>query len=221
MNHALSYNYRMTKNTVLFDLDGTILDSVPWMIMALNKLAPSFGKKPVTNEEYELLRSSTIGELLKKFDMPFYQVPIILFRAQREVFRDLDKMDLCFGMDKALHQLKKKGYRMGVISSSPQDNIDFIIKKFRLDMFEFAHSEINIFGKANAMENVLSKYHIDRDKAIYIGDEIRDIEASNKAGIDIISVTWGFNNYEGLTMHGARNIATTADELLDTVYDFG
>jgi phosphoglycolate phosphatase len=191
------------------------------MLMALNKLAPSFGKKPVTNEEFELLRSSTITELLKKFDMPFYQVPIILLQTRREVMHDLDKMDLCFGMDKVLRELKSKGYRMGIISSSPQKNIQFILDKFHLDMFEFVHSELNIFGKAGAMEHVFDKYKIDRQKAVYVGDEIRDIEASAKAGIDIISVTWGMNNYEGLTLHGAKYLASTPEELLEAVYDFG
>lgn len=211
----------MAKNTILFDFDGTIIDSTPWIVAALNKLAPSYGKKPITNEEYELLRSSTISELLKKFDLPFYQIPLILLQARAEVFRDLDKMDLCTGMEKALTELKTKGYRLGIISSSPKKNIDLILKKYQLDMFEFVHSELNIFGKAAAIVGVCNQYGIEKDKSIYIGDEIRDIEASRKAGIDIISVTWGLNNYEGLTMHGASYLAADASELLEEIYSFG
>lgn len=210
----------MAKDTLLFDLDGTILDSIPWMVEVLNELAPSYGKKPVTNEEFEALRAYTIGELLKKFDMPFYLVPVILWQARKRVFEQLDKMDLCFGMEKALKELKAKGYRMGIVSSSPQKNIEFILKKYNLSMFEFVHSELNIFGKALALDGVCKKYNIDKKKAVYVGDEIRDVEACHKAGIDIVSVTWGFNNYEGLTLHGAKYIAANTDELTDAIYDF-
>ena len=211
----------MQKKTVLLDFDGTIIDSIPWIVAALNKLAPSYGKKPISNEEFEALRSFTVTQLLRKFDLPFYQIPLMAIQARREVFRDIDKMDLCRGMKEALFTLKDKGYRLGIVSSSPKKNIEFVLKKFGLTMIEFVNSELNIFGKAAELNKACAQYSIDKETAVYVGDEIRDVEASKKAGIDIVSVTWGFNNYEGLTLHGAKYLATTADELLDTIYDFG
>ena len=110
--------------------------------------------------------------------------------------------------------LKSKGLRMGIVSSSPHENIESFLNKYELNIFEFIHSELNIFGKSAALEGVMREHNMKKEETIYVGDEIRDIEACGAIGLDIISVTWGFNNEAGLRKHGATHIADTPSAIL-------
>lgn len=203
----------MAKTAVIFDFDGTIFNSIPWILKAINKLAPSYGREPITEEGFESLRSSTIQDLIKKFKLPFYQIPVLLLKSRHEVEKDLDKIGLYEGMTDVIRELDAKGYKLGILSSSPKKNIEHILLKFGISQIQFVQSEINIFGKSSALLKACADHGIRKENLMYVGDEIRDLQACRKAGIDIISVTWGLNNEEGLRKHGADNIAQKPSDI--------
>lgn len=210
----------MQKRLIIFDFDGTILDSIPWILKTLNKIAPIYGKSPISDEEFESLRSHTIRDLINKFKLPLYQIPFVLIRSRREIEKDLDRIGLCKGIDEALVQLKDKGYKLGILSSSPKKNIEYVLNKYKLNMFEFVKSELNIFGKAAAISKICKEFSLQKDEVVYIGDEIRDFEACREAGVDIISVTWGFNNEKGFSDAGSTHIVNDPSEISGLVADF-
>ena len=204
----------MEKKAVLFDFDGTIADSIPWIFKEINSHTTEYGFQPIPPDKFEAFRSSTLPELVKQFNISLFKLPFFIATMRREVQKDIDKMGLCKGMKELLLSLQKKGYRMGVVSSSPKENIEAFLKRYALDIFEFIHSELNIFGKSAALEGVMREYNMKKEEAIYVGDEIRDIEACKAIGLDVISVTWGFNNEEGLRKHGATHVVDTPDAIL-------
>jgi len=204
----------MEKKAVLFDFDGTIADSIPWIFKEINSHTTEYGFQPIPPDKFEAFRSSTLPELVKQFNISLFKLPFFIATMRREVKKDIDKMGLCKGMKELLLSLQKKGYRMGVVSSSPKENIEAFLKRYALDIFEFIHSELNIFGKSAALEGVMREYNMKKEETIYAGDEIRDIEACKAIGLDIISVTWGFNNEEGLRKHGATHVVDTPDAIL-------
>ena len=204
----------MEKKAVLFDFDGTIADSIPWIFKEINSHTTEYGFQPIPPDKFEAFRSSTLPELVKQFNISLFKLPFFIATMRREIKKDIDKMGLCKGMKELLLSLQKKGYRMGVVSSSPKENIEAFLKRYDLDMFEFIHSELNIFGKSAALEGVMREYDMKKEEAIYVGDEIRDIEACKAIGLDVISVTWGFNNEEGLRKHGATHVVDTPDAIL-------
>ncbi len=204
----------MEKKAVLFDFDGTIADSIPWIFKEINKHASEYGFQPISPERFKALRSSTLPELVKLCNISLFKLPFFIATMRREVKKDIDKMGLCNGMRELLLALKSKGYRMGIVSSSPKENIESFLNKFDLNIFEFIHSELNIFGKSAAIEGVMREHNMKKEETIYVGDEIRDIEACKAIKLDIISVTWGFNNEEGLRKHGATHIVDSPDAIL-------
>lgn len=204
----------MKKKAILFDFDGTIADSIPWIFEEINNHAKEYGFQPILPDQFEALRSSTLPELVKQFNISLFKLPFFIATMRREVKKDIDKMGLCKGMKELILTLKKRGLRMGVVSSSPRENIESFLKRHDLNIFEFIHSELNIFGKSAALEGVMREHNMKKEETIYVGDEIRDIEACKAIGLDIISVTWGFNDEAGLRKHGANHIVDSPDAIL-------
>lgn len=204
----------MKKKAILFDFDGTIADSIPWIFEEINNHAKEYGFQPILPDQFEALRSSTLPELVKQFNISLFKLPFFIATMRREVKKDIDKMGLCKGMKELILTLKKGGLRMGVVSSSPRENIESFLKRHDLNIFEFIHSELNIFGKSAALEGVMREHNMKKEETIYVGDEIRDIEACKAIGLDIISVTWGFNDEVGLRKHGATHVVNSPDAIL-------
>ncbi len=203
----------MKKTTILFDFDGTIADSIPLILNSLIKLAPRFGYTPITMEEFQALRQYEVMDLLKHFHIPLYKLPFIISKSKQQIRNQIKDMELCKGIDKLLLELHGNGIRMGIVSSSPKNHIDEFLRNYQIGCFEFVDSELNIFGKDKAILKAIQTHNLVIEETVYVGDEIRDIKACQKAGIDIISVTWGFNNEQGLIKHGAMHIANTPEDI--------
>lgn len=207
----------MLKTAVVFDFDGTIADSIPHILRAMNELAPTYGYPPLTNEEFESLRQYSLHDLIKKFKIPFYKLPFLISKLRKTITGRMHQMGLCKGMNELIRQLDERGYTLGIVSSSPLPNIKFFLDKQGLYMFDFVESQLNLFGKGKTIESILKKKGIVKSEAIYIGDEMRDIEACRSIGLDVIGVTWGFNNEEGLRKSGASLIAQKPQEIIELI----
>ena len=95
--------------------------------------------------------------------------------------------------EKFPQNLFRKSLNWGM-EDDPKKDIKVFLKNNGLNFFGFIYTESNLFGKGRALNNLLIKHRLDPEETIYIGDEVRDIEAAKKAGIKIISVSWGFNS---------------------------
>ncbi len=210
----------MRKKAVLFDFDGTICDTVPLMLRTLNKMALGMGRELISREDFETLRAYSIKELMSLFKVPFFKIPFLIVKARSEFTKHIDDLRLYEGLPDMLARLETEGYRMGILSSSPKKNIGYILAKYGIKSFEFVESELNIFGKGKAILGVCRKYGIPKDELVYVGDEIRDIEACRDSGVDIISVTWGLNNEEGLARNGALRIARIPADVPKLIVSF-
>ena len=88
-----------------------------------------------------------------------------------------------------------------------------------LDVFDFIHSESNLLGKNRALLHLLQKHALNRESVLYVGDEVRDIEACQKISVAIIAVTWGFHRRELLGRHHPTYLVDSADEIRAIVLD--
>jgi len=85
------------------------------------------------------------------------------------------------------------------------------------NLFDFIYSGVTIFGKTTIINNVLKQQQIKLQEVIYVGDETRDIEASKKANIKVIAVTWGFNSPEVLARQNPDFLVHQPSELLEII----
>lgn len=204
----------MKKKLIIFDFDGTIADTLPHIIDLYNTFGSAYGFKKINKSGLERLKGETIQELMREFNVSLFRLPFLIGKVQDELYTRMDKVRLFPKIKKVIALLKKPGVTLGVVSSNSKANIEKFFKKNTVDGFDFIHSEKNIFGKDKVLTNIIKKYSIPKEEMVYIGDEVRDIEACRKVGIDCISVTWGFNKKELLMKENSAYVVDTPEELL-------
>ena len=207
-----------TQKVIIFDFDGTIADTVEALVVIANRLAIEFGYPQITPEELALLRNLTSREIIKYSGISVFKIPFLVKKVKEELKRNIPELKPISGIEDALFTLKEKDYRLGIITSNSEENVKEFLRINHLDStFEFIHSGVTIFGKTTIINNVLKQKQIKSSEAIYVGDETRDIEASQKANIKVIAVTWGFNNEEVLAKQNPNIVIRYPKELLDAI----
>lgn len=204
----------MNKKAIIFDFDGTIADSLMSIVKIFNVHAHSFGLPEVSEEQVEALRTMTYWQIVRKYNIPLLKIPFIITKVRNDLYSSMDKTVLFPGIKKVMKALKSKGYIVGILTSNSKENVEQFLKSHELIHFDFIYSETNLFGKSRALKNLLSKYKLKPKEMIYVGDEVRDIEACKQIPVDIISVTYGFNKKETLLKHSPTYIVDKPEEIL-------
>ncbi|WP_016950168.1 HAD-IA family hydrolase [Anabaena sp. PCC 7108] len=208
----------MTQKVIIFDFDGTIADTVDALVTLANRLALEFGYVQITPNELALLRNLTSREIIKYSGISLFKIPFLLKKVKSELKDKIKDFQPIPGIKEALIELKNQDFRLGIITSNSQENVTEFLNCHELGyLFEFIHSGVTIFGKTTIINNVLRQRQIKPQSVIYVGDETRDIEASKKANIKVIAVTWGFNSAEVLLQQKPDFLIDHPSKLLEVI----
>jgi len=203
------------KKTIIFDLDGTLVDIEPVFFRIFNTLAVEFHFPPILPEEIPKLKQSHLRNLLfKRLGWRIIFIAKILRRGKEEYHKLVPEVELFSGITELLSTLHAHGYRIGIVSSSREDTIRAITTRHALAIDFIYHGKL--FNKAESLRVTIDKEHLAIPETLYIGDEVRDVEACQKIGLDILAVTWGLNSKTALQATGAKTIDTRA-ALLETI----
>ncbi len=198
---------------VLWDFDGTLADTFSCLVSAYNALAARRGLRPIDNPE--AARNLTPLELLRTLGIPLVRVPSLLTSVLAWVRRDMPGIHLFPGMEQVLDSFQRSGCRMSVLSSNSRDNILACLQANGVaSHFESVIGYRRIFGKGGVIRHFLKRHASAGERAVYVGDEVRDILAARKAGVDVASVTWGYNTRELLTKHAPDYVLDRPEQLL-------
>ena len=119
------------------------------------------------------------------------------------------------GMIPILKELKKKSYKLGILTSNSEKNVKRFLGIHDIDFFDFIDSA-SLFGKQRHMRRLRWRYRIKKDDFYYFGDETRDVVASRKAGVKCISVIWGYNTKKILKEYN-EHIAEKPKDILKLI----
>lgn len=183
---------------VLFDFDGTLVDSLDINLFAINKYGPPFFKafKPIKTNE---VRKNGLRYYFKKYKIRKRYIPFFVFSFQLLTTKLYRQIEISENVCLTLRNLRSDGYRLGIISSLRKSIIKDCLKRSKLaDIFTMIHTNPSLFSKDKVLGKVMKKYNINKDSVIYVGDEVRDINACKKIGIPIIAVEGGFASSERL-----------------------
>ena len=165
-----------------------------------------------------ILRNLTSREIIKYSGISIFKIPFLVKKVKSELKNKIHELKPITGTREALTELKNQGHRLGIITSNSQENVAEFLRINGLDnLFEFVYSGVTIFGKTTIINNVLRQKQIKPQEVIYVGDETRDIEASKKANIKVVAVTWGFNSQEALTKQKPDFLINHPSELIGVV----
>lgn len=202
----------MTQNkAIIFDLDGTLADSIPLLIEIVNE-QQILGRK-LTRADYEQAKNMTIKEAIKKFNIPLWRVPAILVKGRAELTKRINEVPLFEGMDTVLRQLAGN-YHLFVMSSNSLVNINKFLEHHNINgLFEKVYGGVSVFGKAKMLKKIITEQGLDPHACYCVGDEVRDIDAANKAGLSSVAVTWGLNGEKSLRARNPDHLVHTPGEL--------
>ncbi len=209
----------METKYIVFDFDGTIADTLDMAFNMFNGIAGEYNCRPVTQEDRHKLRTQRPQELLKKYGVTNLKMFSILLRMRKELSNRIPEIDLIKDMEAALHEIKNAGFRLGILTSNSRDNVSkFLENKALTSLFDFIYSGNGFFGKARVIRRLLEHENISVQGVIYVGDETRDVEASKKAGIPVIAVSWGFSSRDVLASLQPDQIADEPEQLPGCVH---
>lgn len=184
----------VVEKVIIFDFDGTIADTLQSIVSIINRLSDKFGYEKVTEESIDILRNKQTEEILKDLKISMTKIPFIIRKVKVELNKEIESLKPTVAIKESLLELKKNRYKLGILTSNSKDNVSKFLKRNNLDLFDFIYSGSSIFGKSKVMNNLLKNQNLKPEEVIYVGDEIRDIEAAKRAKIRIIAVSWGFNS---------------------------
>lgn len=200
---------------VIFDFDGTLVDSLPVVIKIFHQVVPDF---PLPESELSKLREMPPREILKYSGIPYWRLPKLMIQGKRLLGQHLSELKVFPGIHQVIERLHKAGYQISVVSSNSEDNIRKVLKREGIEQyFAGVYGNVGLFTKTRAFKVVLRDQQATATEAIYVGDEVRDIEAAHKGNIPIISVTWGYNGEAILKKYQPTYLAHTPSELLKII----
>jgi HAD superfamily hydrolase (TIGR01509 family) len=204
----------MTK-VIIFDFDGTLADTIDILLSITNRLSAEFGFKSATKEELAQLSNLNSWQILQYSGISIFKFPLLIRRLKAELHSEVPQIQLFPGIKEVLLELKKRGFQLGIITSNSRENVLASLAKNGLqDTFTFIYSG-STFGKHKVIKKWLRIENINPEKVVYVGDEIRDIDAAKKTGIKVIAVGWGFNSPQALAAQNPDFLIERPQELIE------
>ncbi len=187
---------------VLFDFDGTLANSTAVSIEVYNELASENGFLPITDANYDHLRSLAIREMIRELRVPVFKIPELLVAGRKRTFQKIDSVQPFGEVFDAARKLKQMGVPVGIFSTNSLEMIEAFLKKHGYDqIFSPIVAGGGFLGKRRKLLKFLRKSGLSPDQVVYVGDEVRDIESVHGVGMHMAAVTWGVNNSKALMMN--------------------
>lgn len=214
----------MKYKLAIFDMDGTILNTIDDLAASLNAVLEKSGFPTRTMDEVIRFVGNGLRKLIERgvpegSDSETVDRVLADFKAYYAV-HCADRTAPYDGIIELLKNLRTNGCLTAVVSNKADDAVQELCKKYFDGLFDYAVGERSGFLRKPAPDSVnevLEKLNVSREKAVYIGDSDVDIMTAQNAGMDSIIVEWGFRERDFLLKKGAKTIVSAAKEIEDIV----
>ena len=214
----------MKYQLAIFDLDGTILNTLDDLADSLNHVLTQHGFSQYTADEVRMMVGNGILTLIKRAlpngtEQTTVEAVYNDFNAYYKL-HSADKTKPYNGITEMLEQLKSKGVKLAVVSNKADYAVQDLCVKYFGGIFDAVAGEKTGVPKKPApdgVNNILAELGIERKNSVYIGDSDVDLHTAENAEMDCISVNWGFRDENLLRENGAERIVSTTDEIVEIV----
>lgn len=211
---------------VIFDLDGTLADTLPAMLEAINRMLDEYGENRIGEAKMLSFINGTIEDFVRavlpeekrKDDQAMAQARAVYEKYYAVTYRQTDH---CYDGIREILAMLKREYRLAILSNKQQDYVDRLNEQlFPSRMFDFAvGARVGVPGKPapDSMYHLLRELNVYPGETVYVGDSDVDLLTARNAGTECICVKWGYRGKEYLQNMGTRRIADTPRELLEMI----
>lgn len=214
----------MNYSTYIFDLDGTLLDTLGDLAASVNDALKCYGLPEHSSDEVRMMVGNGVRLLMERAvpggaTHPLFDKVFAAFR-QHYMEHSLDTTRPYEGIVDVLHELRRRGCRTAVVSNKFDAATKELCRHFFADSVEVAIGEHEAEGirkkpAPDTVNEALRQLGVSREEAVYVGDSDVDVATAKNSGIPCISVLWGFRDKDFLLAHGATTFITRPAELLE------
>ena len=212
--------------TVVFDLDGTLLNTIDDLADAGNRVCAARGWPQHTAEEYKYFVGNGIPKLVERFSPPEARTPDQLADTLAAFQADYgahlrDKTAPYPGMPALLARLKAAGVQLAVFSNKADPLARQVVADyFDASLFDAVRGALPGVPTKPAPQGTLALMQAigaDPASTLYVGDSNVDVDTAHNAGLPCCGVLWGFRTRQELTDAGAEHLAADAEELWNVI----
>ncbi len=210
------------RKTIVFDLDGTLMDTLQDLADSTNYALRACGLQERSIDEIRQFVGNGVHRLIEKAVPEGTEMETM--EQCYETFKEYyvqhcqDKTCLYPGISELLASLKEKEYRLAIVSNKLQSGVTELYETYFKDTVEVAvgeRPELNRKPEADMVVKALEELGVSKDDAIYVGDSDVDIKTAANAELPCISVLWGFRDKQFLIENGASVFAEKPQDILD------
>lgn len=212
------YRLENYPKAIIFDLDGTLIDSIPAHLYAYQELAMSeFGMQLNEEKILEHFGKTTRDILTAIFPLSGKNIDILVEKKQHLYRQSFYRVKLLPGTKKVLLSAKERSIKCALGTSSSKKNVEVAIKEFGLEFDIIIAGEDIKYGKPNpeTFLTIAQRLEILPDDCFVIGDAIYDMMAAKKAGMFAIGVLTGNTTRRQLKMANADVIVENLLEFME------
>ncbi len=208
----------MSKFThVVFDYDGTLADSLEVTVAVISDIIEQRGYPAISPAMLQKFRLTPGMEGYTQLGVPLALLSEISRQVAAEVSLRINEIKPFPGIAELLKNLKESGFTTGILTSSNEENPRNFIQNNKLTPVDFIRVDETVFHKDIAMQTMLDEFQLSPTNVLYVGDEVRDIEAAKRINLPVAAVTWGYHDGSILAQSDPDVMIQTPQELLDFV----
>jgi phosphoglycolate phosphatase len=203
----------MNYDLAIFDMDGTLANSLAFFISVQNQLAERHGFRSIGADEVQLARHWTPQQFMRHVGLPKWKLPFVaksfigLMKERIASIRPFDDVDAVLG------DLHERGVLLALVTSNSEENARSVLGAEIFSRFCYVDGGASMFGKRPRIRRALKASGVPAARAIYIGDHSTDGEAAGKAGVAFGAVSWGFGSIESLMACQPAEVFATVQDL--------
>lgn len=215
----------MHYTSILFDLDGTLLDTLGDLTAAMNRTLTRHGLPERTRQQMRAALGNGARRLMELSvpdgtDGALFETLLAEYNADYAAHCRI-KTAPYPGVDALLRQLHAQGRKLAIVSNKPDEAVRALRADFFAGTISIAVGEKTGIRRKPAPDTLLAamaQLGADAASTVYVGDSEVDIATARAVGLPCISVLWGFRDRDMLEQAGAQQFAADADELAGLLY---
>lgn len=212
------------KKAVIFDLDGTLSDSIQSIKYSGDKTMEAFGYGPFSVEQYKYFVGDGAANLVRRALEAAGDTKLAHFEEAYALYREIFRENCMFrvrpyeGIRELLATLKAQDVKIAVLSNKPHDEtvnvIESLFGKGCFDVIQGQKENVAIKPSPEGAFQILDRLGLDTSEAVYLGDTATDMKTGKNAGFFTVGALWGFRDRQELEENGADAMISHPLELL-------